>query len=76
MEESPVYQYPADIVSPLPSPSHRPMREVSLPVARNRGNDINRRRAFTLTGGVVSILHVSINIRIKSIFLSAFSLTE
>eukprot|EP00057_Strongylocentrotus_purpuratus_P014808 XP_011669282.1 PREDICTED: uncharacterized protein LOC764663 [Strongylocentrotus purpuratus] len=28
------------------------MRDVSLPVARNRGNDINRRRAFTLTGGV------------------------
>ncbi|XP_041464034.1 rho guanine nucleotide exchange factor 18-like isoform X6 [Lytechinus variegatus] len=43
---------PSDVISPLPSPGHRPIREASLPVGRNRGSDVNRRRAFTLTGGV------------------------
>ncbi|XP_071506121.1 uncharacterized protein [Diadema antillarum] len=41
-----------DGVSPLPSPSHRPAREMSLPVGRNRGSQAGRHRASTIIGGV------------------------
>ena len=44
-----------DKVSPLPSPIQAITRDrdLSLPVGRTRNSEASRRRAFTLTGGVV-----------------------